>query len=75
MKGKQKFEPRWESGVWLGIRQESGESIVGMKNGVIKVRSIRRKGIETERWDKEVYGALVGTPRQPRQMRRRPTFA
>ena len=43
MKGKTKFEPRWETGIWLGIRQESGEGSGGTSEGVIKIRSIRRK--------------------------------
>ena len=28
-KGKDKLNTRWESGIWLGIREESGEVIVG----------------------------------------------
>ena len=41
-KGVNRFDPRWEMGVWLGIRDESGEAIIGVEDGVIKVRSIRR---------------------------------
>ena len=29
--GKDKFEDRWSSGVWYGIRDETGESIIGTK--------------------------------------------
>ena len=39
-KGKAKAECRWEDGVFLGIRDESGEYIVGTPEGAIKVRSI-----------------------------------
>ena len=64
-KGKEKFAPRWENGVWLGVREESGEAIVGTSEGVIKVRSVRRKGIAAERWNREQFEAIVGTPWQP----------
>ena len=36
-KGKDKFEPRWMEGVWLGIADRSMEAIVGTSEGVIKV--------------------------------------
>ena len=36
--GKNKFEVRWDNGVWLGVRLESGESLIGRKNGVIKIK-------------------------------------
>ena len=29
--GKDKFDSRWETGIWLGIREESGENIIGTK--------------------------------------------
>ena len=64
-KGVNKFDSRWETGIWLGIRDESGESIVGTSEGVIKVRSIRRKGIAKERWDAEQFNKITGTPWQP----------
>ena len=40
-----KLQPRWASGVFLGIREESGEIIVGTDQGVIKSRTFRRKGV------------------------------
>ena len=40
--GKDKFDSRWEKGIWLGIREESGENIIGTKDGVLKARSIKR---------------------------------
>ena len=30
-KGKNKLRSRWASGVWLGIREESGEAIIGLR--------------------------------------------
>ena len=50
-KGRAKLRSRWFSGIWLGIREEAGEVIVGTDKGVIKVRTIRRKGSDSERWD------------------------
>ena len=43
-----KAELRWMDGVYLGIRLTLGEKLVGNSQGVLKVRSTRRK-IEAER--------------------------
>ena len=59
-KGKDKFNSRWESGIWLGIREESGETFVGTKEGVIKVRTVRRKSSEQDRWNAEEYKEMKG---------------
>ena len=56
---------RWASGIWLGIREESGEAIIGTNKGVIKVRTVRRKGSEAERWDVGATDSMVGTPWEP----------
>ena len=45
-KGKDKLKSRWESGIFLGIRDESAEVFIGTGNGVVRVRTIRRKGSE-----------------------------
>jgi hypothetical protein len=34
-KGKDKFEVRWEEGIWLSIHERTGETIIGTKGGVI----------------------------------------
>ena len=52
--GVNKFDSRWDTGVWMGIRDESGEAVIGTKDGVVKTRSFRRKAIISERWDKQV---------------------
>lgn len=36
---KNKFNPRWEIGVWLGVLDTSGEYVIGTPNGIIKVRT------------------------------------
>ena len=42
--GKYKADVRWESGVWLGIRDKSSEGFIGTERRAIKVRTVRRKG-------------------------------
>ena len=63
--GKDKFDTRWDSGIWLGIREESGEHIIGTEDGVVKARTIRRKAITKDRWDQEMFNKIRGTPWQP----------
>ena len=45
-----KAEARWDTGVFLGFRINSGEKIVATKEGIIKVGSITRK-LESEQWN------------------------
>jgi len=63
-KGEQKLETRWENGVYLGVRTESGEIIVGNQEGVVKVRTfaVRPRG---EQWILEELTQLKGTPWEP----------
>ena len=49
--GKEKMESRWETGIWLGVRDESGEHLMGTPKGVIKVRTIRLISDDAERWN------------------------
>ena len=63
-KGKYKFVPRWEEGIWLGLTDKSFEVIIGTSGGVIKVRDIKRKG-EHEQWDIAKFNALQGVPWEP----------
>ena len=59
------MESRWRTGVWLGIGSESNEVIIGTSEGVVKARSIRRKGSEEESWCRDEFNKIQGTPWQP----------
>ena len=61
-KGKDKLDARWESGVWLGLRDESGESVIGTMEGIVKVRTVRRKPQSEKKWNKEMFVGIKGTP-------------
>ena len=62
--GQEKFEPRLEDGVYLGIEDRSGVSRVGTAHGVVKARDIRRKPA-SERWCAEALRMFTGTPWDP----------
>ena len=64
-KGRDKFENRWEEGVWLGIADRTNEVIIGTSEGVIKVRDIKRHSIEKDRWDLAKFNAFQGLPWEP----------
>ena len=38
-----KFDARWENGVRLGTKAESGESLIGTSDGVAKARDVRER--------------------------------
>lgn len=63
--GKDKFESRWESGIWLGIRDESGEHLIGTKEGIRRARTIRRRGSDEERWNIREVDEMKGIPWEP----------
>ena len=59
------MQPRWDTGIWLGIRDESGEVIIGTDKGVLKARALRRKIIDNERWNFDTFSSTKGTPWEP----------
>ena len=63
--GKHKCTNIWEDGIWLGIINESGEAVIGTDSGVIKVKDFRRKALQTERWNKDTFDNIKGTPWEP----------
>ena len=63
--GKNKSDVRWMEGVWLGITLESGESIIGTANGVVKARDFRRKPEEGGRWSSDGTDEFNAVPWEP----------
>ena len=63
--GIHKADPRWETGVWLGMRDRTGEYLIGTSRGVIKVRTVRRKAEMDKQWDVEVMKGMRGVPWEP----------
>ncbi len=63
--GQNKAEPRWEEGVWLGVKDTTSEAIIGTSNGVIKARDWKHQGTHQERWNAEVILSVKGTPWEP----------
>ena len=49
----------------MGIADRTNEVIVGTSEGVIKVRDIRRHGIETDKWDIGKFNDFKGVPWEP----------
>ena len=64
-KGIDKFDERWEEGIWLGSRDESDEILIGTNEGVVKARSVRRKAQFEDRWNADQFNNMKGTPWQP----------
>jgi hypothetical protein len=60
--GKDKFKVRWTGGVWLGIKAESGESLIGTGERVAKAKGFRKKPENGGRWNKEDFDKFRGVP-------------
>lgn len=59
-----KAEARWDTGVFLGFKINSGEKVIATKDGIIKVRSIKRK-LESERWNPIEHSWINQYPWKP----------
>ena len=59
-----KPESGWESGSYLGVKENTTERIVGSLSGIFIVQSVRRKP-EEERWNPDLVKGLKGNPRDP----------
>ena len=62
--GEQKLETRWENGVYLGVRTESTEIIVGNEKGVVKTRTYAARP-DGQRWNKEEFETFQGVLWEP----------
>ncbi len=63
--GINKFDVRRVGGVWLGIKLESGESVIGTPEGVVKARDFRREPENGERWGSNGVDGFKGVPWEP----------
>ena len=61
---KHKLEPRWQAGIYCGVRLGTTEKIIATEDGVVVVQSIRRKPKEL-RWDADLFKKAKGTPWAP----------
>ena len=55
----------WTEGIWLGVREESMEVLIGTKDGVIKARTLKRFGRNEDRWKRSRLDEMKGTPWEP----------
>ena len=60
--GQSAMDSRWETGVWLGVQDETNEIILGTVRGIVKARTVRRKESAEESWDTEIFNTFAGTP-------------
>ena len=62
-KTPKKYDAKWQKGLYIGLREQSGEKIVSSADGqkTFVVQSIRRKP-PAERWDGDMLKAVVGVP-------------
>ena len=61
---RHKLEARWSRGVYLGVKPETTERIIGTPEGVLVVQSIRRVP-EGERYDSDAISRVAGLPWKP----------
>ena len=64
VKTNHKLEPRWESGIFLGVRLHTTEKIIGTPKGVVVVQSVRRKP-DDQQWNLQLLQSVTGTPWAP----------
>ena len=61
---KNKMEPRFIEGVWLGITTDGKEHVVGPSEGVVRARTVKRRPY-SERWSIEDVKSIKGIPARP----------
>merc|ERR1712186_73111 len=49
----------------LGIADRTNEVIIGTSEGVIKVRDVRRHGLDKDKWDLVKFNGFQGVPWEP----------
>ena len=68
LKRGHKFEARWQQGIFLGVKDNTTEKIVGNASGVFTVQSIRIKSGE-DRYNLEMLRSVTGVPWDPQATR------
>ena len=63
--GKRKANTRWETGIFLGVRDKSTEMFIGTSEEVVKDRTVKGKGSLEERWNAVQVDELQGSPWEP----------
>ncbi len=63
---KNKFAPKWDDGIFLGLKDSSNEYFVGIENGVFKASQVKRVP-ESERFQQARLEQMIGTPWQMEQ--------
>ena len=48
----QKIQPRWDFGIFIGVRRRSNEVMIATKEGILFVRSVKRIPFE-KRWSSD----------------------
>ena len=59
------MESRWRQAIFLGIREESSEFLLGTSEGVVKGSTVRRKSEDETRWCSKQLDEIVGTHGNP----------
>ena len=60
-----KLDDRWRTAIWLGKSDRRDEHIIGLENGAVLARSVRRR-VEGQRWNERALKMVTGTPWNPR---------
>ena len=55
------MNPRYQYGIWLGMRSNNAECFIGNAEGVFRAREIRRLE-PRDRWDREAIRSVIGVP-------------
>ena len=61
---RHKLEDRWDTGIYLGVKHDTTERIVGTSTGCYVVQSIRRVP-EDRRYDSQLLANVKGLPWKP----------
>ena len=67
-KGRNKFEIKWEKGIWLGHARDTNETLIGTKDGTTKAFACKRLP-EDERWGVDLLTMMKGIPQRPNPLK------